>query len=515
MTTDTISVARGTTAFFGQSVISGFLRILNIMILTRLLFQDQIGQIALIGIIYGFMQFLGALGFNHAAPLVVAEAEERGKLGIIRIFLSRSLGLILLSSIFLIALLYYFSPILIINGLLSERTLQILLLIGLFSSLEVFLDSFLLARYSVRNLTIGRIIFDTTRVLLSVVLVLTGFGVAGVALGWLFAEIFAVFFYGAFAKRGMPSDSESTIEFRPIIVFALSSLLFQAIDVAIQNTDRLILLYQTDLVALGVYDVMLSILFMMSFVSLAISTSLYPIFTKVRVSSDMGEQNRLGNATGYTIRYILILLIPLAVIAAINPNAILTHVFSSAYANYPNACFAFSILVLSYVAWGVVYALHIILRSLGEAIFFVISGLVVFFFEIFGAWYLTSWFGLLGSALIRACYIHLLLVTALWRLGQKQVSIKINLSKRILRIIFPSILAGILVYWSNPKSLLELGLSGIVSLFLYFVILLFSREMIPFDIRVARAIFPSYFNSLIDWIEAKFLDTELIEIYGS
>ncbi|MBD3405008.1 MAG: oligosaccharide flippase family protein [Candidatus Lokiarchaeota archaeon] len=501
MTTDTTKVARGTSAFFGQSVTSGLLRIFNIMILTRLLLQNQIGQIALIGIVYGFIQFLGALGLNHAAPLVVSEAEERKQYGIIRTFLSRSLILIIFSSIFLVVLLYIFSPLLVVNDLLSVETVQVLMIIGLFSSLEVFLDSFLLARYTVRNLATGRILFDSTRVILSVGLVFAGVGVTGVAIGWLIAEIFAVFYYGYFASRKLPSNTQSDVEFRPIIAFALSSLVFQGIDVAIQNTDRLILLYQSDLVALGVYDVMLSILFMMSFVSLAISTSLYPVFTKARVRSETEKSDHLGNAIGYTIRYILALLIPLAIIAALNANAILTHVFSASYATYPNACLSFSILVVSYVAWGIVYALHVILRSLGEARFFVLSGLAIFGFEIVGAWYLTSWFGLLGSALIRACYIHLLLIASIWRLRQKQVHVQVNLQKRLARILLASIIAGLLVLVLHPASLLELGLFGILSLIVYFGLLVIGREIIHFDIRVAKAIFPLSFHTAIGRFE--------------
>ena len=62
----TSKVAKGTSLLLGQSLVSGFFRILNIMILTRLLFQSEIGQIALMSIIFGFTQFLGALGLNHA-----------------------------------------------------------------------------------------------------------------------------------------------------------------------------------------------------------------------------------------------------------------------------------------------------------------------------------------------------------------------------------------------------------------------------------------------------------------
>jgi hypothetical protein len=37
------------------------------------------GQIAVFAIVFGFMQFLGALGLNHAAPLIVPKFQEEEK----------------------------------------------------------------------------------------------------------------------------------------------------------------------------------------------------------------------------------------------------------------------------------------------------------------------------------------------------------------------------------------------------------------------------------------------------
>ena len=87
--TDPGVVARGTLYTLIQAVISGVFRIGNIVILTRLLFPNQIGQVALLAIIYGYMQFLGALGLNHASPLVVPEIEQGIRTGTLRNYLKR------------------------------------------------------------------------------------------------------------------------------------------------------------------------------------------------------------------------------------------------------------------------------------------------------------------------------------------------------------------------------------------------------------------------------------------
>jgi O-antigen/teichoic acid export membrane protein len=50
------------------------------MVLTRLLFSQDLGRVAIIGMVYAFMQFLGAFGLNNASPLVVPQ-EERSEIG--------------------------------------------------------------------------------------------------------------------------------------------------------------------------------------------------------------------------------------------------------------------------------------------------------------------------------------------------------------------------------------------------------------------------------------------------
>ncbi|RLI60575.1 MAG: hypothetical protein DRO93_06630, partial [Candidatus Thorarchaeota archaeon] len=43
----------------------------------------------------------------------------------------------------------------------------------------------------------GRVLFDATRVVVTVGLVMAGAGVAGVVVGWLLGELLAVTFYGS------------------------------------------------------------------------------------------------------------------------------------------------------------------------------------------------------------------------------------------------------------------------------------------------------------------------------
>ena len=497
------TAARGTSAFIGQAAVTGVLRVLNLAILTRLLIQEEMGQIAFLGIIYGFMQFLGALGLNHAAPLVVPEEEAKGNTGRVKSFLQRAVLIILISSSAMAILVLLLSPYLFAPSIVSSDLVRLVLIIAPFSALETFLDSFLLARYSVKHLAGGRIIFDVARILGAVGLVLLGMGVEGVMIGWLIGEVVAVVVFGSAAMHDLDTKSV-TLEMTPILAFALPNLAFQAIDVTIQNTDRLILLHLTNLAALGVFDVILRILYMLSLVSLTIASSIYPILTRIRVRLESeGEDwgRGMGNVVTNLIRYILILLLPVAVIAALNSYIVLEVLFGLPYAMYPNASLSFAILVLSYALWGVIHAIHTTLRSMGEAKFFILAGLCVIVFEIIGAWYLILWLGLLGSAIIRSLYVFLLFIASWGRLRQKGVTGLGSMGASALKIGSASVLAGLLVFFMQPIGVIDLVFWTLCGATLYTLLLFAFREARTLDFQIARSVLPAKLHGVVERIE--------------
>jgi len=490
-----------------QAAISGSMRIVTMMVLTRLLIPAEMGQIAILGIIFGYMQFLGALGLNHASPLVIPEAESEGQQGRIKGFVSKSIGFILLFSAFLFVIVLFSAPLVLGSSIVSSELVMLVLIIVPFSALEVFLDSVLLARYHVRALATGRIVFDIVRLVVSVLLVSVGVGVTGVVIGWLASELVAVMIYGAYVTKGI-HDSSTSIKMAPVLAFALPSLVFQAVDVTIiQSIDRVILLHLTDLSSLGVYDVLLGALFLMSFVALAVSTSLYPILTKIRLglAGDEDDGQKMGRVVAALLRYVMILLLPISIIVSLNSGPVLDMLFGSAYASFPNASLSFSILIVSYALWGATYALHSVLRSMGEARFFIVVGLAVIVFEILGCWYLTQWLGLLGSALIRSGYILLLFLTALGRTRQKGVSGLSSLFVSILRIAAVSLVAGMLVAFIAPADALGL-LFWLAMAFFFFIVMLFAvGEVNELDFRLLKSLAPKSMHGVIDRVSRLYL----------
>ncbi|MBD3157216.1 MAG: oligosaccharide flippase family protein [Candidatus Lokiarchaeota archaeon] len=515
MAQEAAQAAKGTSVLMFQSVLTGFFRVLNLSLLTRLLLQEQMGQVAILGVIYGFLQFLGAAGLNHASPLFVPEQEAAGKLGRVKGFLKQSLGVVAASSSAIAVFILAAFPFFLGATTLSADLLLLAIIVGPFSSLEVFLDSFLLARYEVKELAAGRTLFNGVRLVGTVALVFLGWDVVGVMLGWLLAEIVAVLVFGYAAVSGIDVKSKD-VGMTSVLSFGLPSLAFQTIDVTIQNTDRIILLQLTNLSALAVYDVFLRILFMFSLVSLTVSSATYPILTRIRVGLENTDEvhesgKSMGEVVTTLVRYILILLFPAGAILALNSHAFLQILFGAQYANYPGASLSFSILVFSYVVWGVVYGLHAVLRSMEEKMFFVVTGIAVIGLEIVGCWFLISWFGLLGCALIRCSYIFILLLTSVGRLWQKGVRGFSSIAKPVVRITGSSLIAGLVTYFIAPPGLIGLALIAVLSLGVYLLLLIISREPRELDFRIARSLLPSVLHWPINKVENILFEPEKSE----
>ncbi|MFX1369973.1 MAG: lipopolysaccharide biosynthesis protein, partial [Promethearchaeota archaeon] len=281
----------------------------------------------------------------------------------------------------------------------------------------------------------------------------------------------------------------------------------QAIDVTIQNTDRLILLHITDLASLGVYDVFLRVLYMLSLVSLTIASAIYPLLTRFRLRLENQENSEIGmgDAIAHLVRYILMLLVPLAIIVALNPYVILEILFGTQYATYPNATLAFSLLIMAYALWGVIYGVHTSLRAMGEAKFFVVAGLGIIVFEFIGCLYLTNALGLLGAAIARALYILILFLASWGRLIQKGVAGLSSILSSLLRIGVASILSGVLVFLLAPSTLIELVVYVGLAAGLYFLLLFLLREVRALDFTIVKSILPERTHWLVEKIETRYL----------
>ncbi|MFW9850623.1 MAG: oligosaccharide flippase family protein [Candidatus Thorarchaeota archaeon] len=500
---------KGTTALVSQSMISGLLRILSIMILAKLLLQAEMGQIALLGVIYGITQFLGALGLNHASPYYLGKNATDDEPSIARSFLNKSTLLILAASTFLAISLLVSLPLIVATGYLSfELVLLAALLIPL-SSIDVFLDSFLLGRYRVNSLVASRMIFEGSRFFFSIFLVLLGFGVYGVLLGWLIGEGIGVVVF-SFASRFKLSTRKADIRMLPVLGFALPSLAFQTVDVAIQNADRLILLSLTSLVTLGVYDVLLNLLFMLSFFSLSVSTSLYPVLTRLEHTSDNSKQqeHNTEQATTLLVRYIILALLPVSIVLAMHSELVLNILVGATYSSYLNASLSFAILAIAYILWGITYSFHSVLRARGEKKFFIYVGLFVIAFEVAGCWILTSMLGLLGASIIRAIYIGVLFLSALAAVHKQNPFRYRSLIRSIIKITLSATICSVLIFFFPPYDIMSLLLwIGLLAIF-YLGLLFLTREISKVDFTLAKMLFPNQIESLIQKLEDMYLKRE-------
>ncbi|MHA1216765.1 MAG: hypothetical protein ACTSPX_05535 [Candidatus Thorarchaeota archaeon] len=138
---------------------------------------------------------------------------------------------------------------------------------------------------------------------------------------------------------------------------------------------------------------------------------------------------------------------------------------------------------------------------MGEAAFFLVTGLAIIVFEVLGCWYLTSLYGLLGSAIVRCAYVFLLLVASLVRVRQRGIRGLSRLARPLLKVSVASILSGLFVLFMGPRNLLECAVWCCLGLLIYAVLLLLLREVRDVDFRVARHILPTRLHGVVNAVE--------------
>ena len=227
----------------------------------------------------------------------------------------------------------------------------------------------------------------------------------------------------------------------------------------------------------------------------------------MRISVDQGQSNseQIGWAVSQVTRYILLLLCPIALVIALNSNSILNLLFGSAYASFPNAPLALSLLVVVYVLWGIVYLLHTVLRSLGEKRFFLVTGIGIIVFELISAWSLTGLLGLIGATITRVFYVVLLFLLSLGKITQKKVKLDFSSLSTVPRIVLASLTSGIVLMLASPFDLLSLSVWLGISILVYLLLLLLLRAVTRFDFRLAKSVMPQFLHGLIERIERRVL----------
>jgi O-antigen/teichoic acid export membrane protein len=416
-----IHVARGASFVIVQNIGSTVIQITAFAIIARLISQADMGILATLSLTVGLSSTATSLGLAHAATKFIAEhigiGDRKGATSIFYQILKVRLVLSVAAAFFCFFFSEQISLFLLKTanyaGLFRVLALDIIPS-GIFPSLY----NSLIGLQKIREATIFNLLRLVIRQIIFVSLLLLGFGLLGLVVAWFIGDLINVSLYLSviFGSLGSPTFSFSL---KRLLKFSYPLYFGNLVSFAYSWFDRILLLASLPLSALGVYDVTFRAFGVLSSITLAISTALFPKYSELHSRNGIRS---VENGILIASRYICYITMPLAfgLLAVAQPAITLFAGESYGAGSQPLMIlsFFFAIVCLQTAFSGILLVLEETLIVSGLTVANVVVGII------FGASLLPS-FGIIGASIARGITMVASLLLSIWVL-RKKINLKLD-----------------------------------------------------------------------------------------
>lgn len=306
-----VLVARGASFVFIQNIGSTVIQIIAFAIIARLISQVDMGILATLTLMTGLFSTLVNLGLPSAATKFMAESVGKGDRLRASGVCYQILRVTLILSIVAASLCFIFSDsisLVLLRATTYTRLFKLLSVYIVVYGIFCGLRSSLIGLQKIREAAIFELFKLGIRQILIVWALLSGFGLFGVVVAWIIAGTINCLLYITviFKSLGPPTFSFSL---RRLLKFSYP-LYFSGIVAFMYGWfDRILLLAFCPLSELGVYDVVLRAFNVLSGVTVAISTALFPKYSEIKGRYGITS---IEKAIPTASRYICYTTVPLA-----------------------------------------------------------------------------------------------------------------------------------------------------------------------------------------------------------
>ena len=484
MQNDAVAVARNSSYFLIQTIVSTLIQVIVFAIIYRLVTQVDLGVLATATLLVSLSTTLAGLGLSSATTKFVAEHVGRGDREAASGVCFHALRVSFFLSIIMASIAFLLSDwisILLLKSTQYAVLIRILsfdiILAGVFPTL----NGVLVGLQKIRQAAAFNLLRLLTRQGLIIAFLFGGLGLSGIVVAWVFGDLVncLLFLSVIFAFFGSPKFNFSL---RQLLRFSYPLYASEIIVFAYGWFDQALLLALLPLDQLGVYSVVLRAFAVLEGIAAALSTTLFPKYSEIN-----GRQGVkwVESAVAKASRYVCYIIMPLAfgLLAVARPAILLL-----AGDSYAGGSLPLMILSLSFAVTSVQMALSGLFLILKETK--IASALTVTNAGVgiaFGFLLLPS-FGVVGATMARGATMILGLALSLLVLRKKM---NIRLDKE--------------AYFKSLIS--SLTMVGAVGAFTY---LSYSPYFLPFYMLVA---FLTYFVMLRALKAVKRTDLELIRTY--
>jgi len=318
-------VALGSIYLAVQNILSMLIGVLGYAFLARIITQEEMGMVAGLTLLTTLVQLLSDFGLNSAIAKFVSELKGR-RIDISAHVFSALFFRILVGSLItlvLLALSPTFSSILL--GNISYQIVIMLIIADSFLlSVSSLLNYVLLGLGKMKNIAIYGVSSSIVRWTCIIVLLLNGYELAGLAMGWIMGDSISLLLYSVTVAKQV-GKMQTTRKYVPL----LSSLLKFSWPIYISSIisflytwyDRVLILTFLTLSDLGVYNIAYQAFSVPTLMATSIGLSLLPYYGMAYGARDDGA---IALGVRRVSKYSMLIVSPLMLGLAVTAKPVIT-----------------------------------------------------------------------------------------------------------------------------------------------------------------------------------------------
>ncbi len=431
------SIASGSVYVSLQTIIQNLILLLYYLAIARLLTQPEIGQISLLNLAMGVFALMTMLAIPAASTKYIADSLGRNNLQEASAVRGASLRIILATSTPALIAALALSPTLAVYLFGTDSTPDVLMLTfgtAFIANLSGLFSSQLLGLGAFGFVALQGILYFLTSRSVGVSLAYFGFGVKGVATGWLLGAL-AGLAVARIGLRGRFVRSSGNFPVRSLLTFSFPIFLSQLIGTVQSWADLAILYWLTaNLSDLGVYFLVVSGLSVLAILYSPISTATFP---SVAFDYGRGDHESVNRKIHQTTRLVTIAVLPVSFSLAAVSQTALTIVFGRAYLT---GTIPFILLATASVLPALGFLYSSILQGVGETKAIAKAGGAAAIIELAAALVLVPQIGTVGASLARVL-MYATMFTLIYRALKARTGFRLQTSYLPSLLVLTALLA--------------------------------------------------------------------------
>jgi O-antigen/teichoic acid export membrane protein len=485
--------ARGSADLMVQSTLNSVLGLVFFMVLVRFISKEEMGVYATLHSTFQIFQVIGVFGLMFAGSYFVSKVEAEGGLWgtpqVAESILLVGLGTSLVASSTYIVFSQAFTSYLAKSP--QHLSLFQFTSVGVFLvAFSLILDGLMQGLRRFRSLALIRVMGYVIRVTITVLLLILGFGLIGVLIGWVLLGVTKIA-ASAFNLRRELSLHPNIYPLKPVIVFTAPLFGFQLITYVSNHIDIISTMVFFSPSMVGVYNVSITAFGVLQMILIMpMIITLLPAMTKAYTKyGEAGVEDVVFKASKYVALFFLPTAIGLSSLSGLVVRLMAGRI-------YAEASLPLAVISAASVAYGLAIPLIVALQALGKPANLLKVTLLAFLIEGTACFIFTPLLGIIGAAFGR-CFLF----AGILFLGYLEVKrfVKVRLDwPTILRAFLAAGVMGLLVFYLAYfyPSIIMMPIYVITGIIVYGVTLRSLGALKKHDLQVLEGILPRSFRFL-------------------